>query len=139
MNMNITRTAINHIIYQTVGCAIEVHRQLGPGLLEKVYEKCLKYELEYKGLKVIQQQVIPVAYKGILLDAELRYDLLVEDWVVVEIKAVEIMHPIFDAQLLTYLKLLQKPKGLLLNFNCTNLVKDGQKTMVTPLFAELPD
>lgn len=139
MNMNITRASINHIIYQTVGCAIEVHQQLGPGLLEKVYEKCLKYELEDKGLKVTQQQVIPVAYKGILLDADLRYDLLVEDWVVVEIKAVEIMHPIFDAQLLTYLKLLQKPKGLLLNFNCTNLVKDGQKTMVTPLFAALPD
>lgn len=137
--MGITRTQLNHLIYQIVGCAIEVHRHIGPGLLEKVYEKCLKYELERKNLKVLQQQSIPIEYKGILLDADLRYDLLVEDWVVVEIKAVETMHPIFDAQLLTYLKLLQKPKGLLINFNCTNLVKDGQKTMVTPLFAELPD
>lgn len=137
--MGITRTQLNHLIYQIVGCAIEVHRHIGPGFLEKAYEKCLKYELESKGLKVLQQQAIPIEYKGFSLDADLRYDLLVEDWVVVEIKAVETMHPIFDAQLLTYLKLLRKPKGLLINFNCTNLVKDGQKTMVTPLFAELPD
>jgi GxxExxY protein len=137
--MKVTKTQLNHLIYQIVGCAIEVHRQLGPGLLEKVYEKCLKHELEEKGLNVTHQQVIPVTYKGLLLDADLRYDLLIEDLVIVEIKAVEAMHPIFDAQLLTYLKLLEKPKGLLLNFNCTNLVKEGQKTMVIPLFTELPD
>ncbi len=137
--MKTSKTEINHLIYQIVGCAIEVHRHLGPGLLEKVYEKCLKYELESKGLKVMQQQAIPFEYKGVMIDADLRYDLLIEDSIVVEIKAVEIMHPIFDAQLLTYLKLLEKPKGLLINFNCINLVKEGQKTMVTQLYAELPE
>ncbi|MBK7869262.1 MAG: GxxExxY protein [Saprospiraceae bacterium] len=137
--MKTSKTEINHLIYQIVGCAIEVHRHLGPGLLEKVYEKCLKHELESKGFKVMQQQLIPIEYKGVMIDADLRYDLLVEDLVVVEIKAVEMMHPIFDAQLLTYLKLLEKPKGLLINFNCTNLVKEGQKTMVTQLYTELPE
>ncbi len=139
MEHPLTRSHVNKIIYQIVGCAIEVHRRLGPGLLEKIYEKCLKLELEQNGLQVAQQQAIAVDYKGVLLDVNLRCDLLVEDLVVVEVKAVDTIHPIFDAQLLTYLKLLQKPKGLLLNFNCTNLVKEGQKTMVTPLFGRLPD
>jgi len=136
--MEITKGYINDIIYKIVGCAIEVHRELGPGLLEKVYEKCLKYELECSKLQVQQQQRIPVEYKGLKLDADLRYDLLIENLVIVEIKAVETLHPIFDVQLLTYLKLMQKPKGLLLNFNCSNIVSEGQKTLVTSLFAKLP-
>lgn len=82
---------------------------------------------------------MPVIYKDVLLDADLRFDLLVENQIVLEIKAVEKLHPLFEAQLLTYLRLLHKPKGILINFNCTNIFKEGQKTMVTSLYAQLPD
>jgi GxxExxY protein len=81
---------------------------------------------------------VPINYKGETLDTELRLDVLIEDLIVVELKAVEALHPLYDAQLLTYMKLLQKPKGILINFNCTNIFKEGQKTMVNELYAGLP-
>ncbi len=91
-----------------------------------------------KGLKYNSQVYVPINYKGQSLDTELRLDVLVEDIIVVELKAVEALHPLYDAQLLTYMKLLRKPKGLLINFNCTNIFKEGQKTMVNELYADLP-
>lgn len=132
-----TKKEVNQLAYEIVGCAIEVHRQIGPGLLESVYETCLVYELQLKGFKVIRQLTVPVVYKEVRLEADLRLDLLVNDCVVVELKAVENLIPLFEAQLLTYMKLLQKPKGLLINFHTENITK-SIKPMVNEHFAALP-
>lgn len=132
-----TKKEIDDLTYKIIGCAIEVHKQLGPGLLESVYEKCLIQELLSQNLKVISQVNIPLHYKGVDIDCELRLDVLVEDTIVVELKAVEVLLPVFSAQLLTYLKLLEKPKGILINFNCTNIFKEGQKTFVNEYYALL--
>jgi GxxExxY protein len=133
-----TQKYLNDLTYNIIGAAIEVHKELGPGLLESIYEKCLTHLLIDNGFRLIQQQKVPLIFRGLYLDCDLRYDLLVEDLIVVEIKAVDGLLPIHDAQLLTYLKLLNKPKGILINFNCTNIFKEGQKTLVTELFASLP-
>lgn len=133
----ITQKYINDLTYKIIGCAIEVHKELGPGLLEKVYEQCLIKELYHAGLQVSFQQNIPVFYKDELIDCDLRYDLLVEDLIVVELKAVDELHPLSIAQLLTYMKLLMKPKGILINFNVRNIVKEGQKTFVNEYFLQL--
>jgi len=132
-----TQKYLNDLTYNIIGAAIEVHKELGPGLLESIYEKCLGHLLAEKGLRFVQQQKVPVVFRGLYLDCDLRYDLLVEDSIVVEIKAVEGLLPIHEAQLMTYLKLLNKPKGILINFNCTNIFQKGQKTLVTELFASL--
>ncbi len=108
-----------------MGLAIEVHKELGPGLLECIYEKCLHYELQKNGFQVINQLSIPIKYKEIELDSNFRLDLLVNDLIIIEIKSVSQLLPIHKAQLLTYMKLLKKPQGLLLNFNCTNLTKES--------------
>jgi GxxExxY protein len=118
-----TQKYINDLSYKIVGCAIEVHKTLGPGLLESVYERCLIIELEKAGLNVKSQVPIDMNYKGEVLYSILRIDILVEDLIIVELKAVEEMIPLFTAQLLTYLKLAGKPKGLLINFNCENITK----------------
>jgi GxxExxY protein len=94
--------------------------------------------LKEKGLQLISQQKVPLYFRGLYLDCDLRFDLLVENAIVVEVKAIDGLLPIHDAQLLTYLKLLEKPKGILINFNCTNIFREGQKTLVTELFAQLP-
>jgi GxxExxY protein len=100
-----------------IGAAIEVHRQLGPGLLESAYEECLCHELHLRGLSFERQVALPVSYKGLQLDCGYRIDLIVEQEVVVELKAIERLLPIHEAQLLTYLKISGKRVGLLLNFN----------------------
>jgi GxxExxY protein len=133
-----TQKYLDNLTYQIIGGAIEVHKELGPGLLESVYEKCLVQVLKEKGLKVSYQQKVPVIFHGVYLECDLRYDIMVEETIIVEIKAVDFLLPIHEAQLLTYLKLTQKPKGILLNFNCVNIFKEGQKTLVTELFAKLP-
>jgi len=133
-----TQRYLNELTHTIIGAAIEVHKELGPGLLESIYEKCLAHLLKEKGLHLILQQNVPIIFKGLYLDCDLRFDLLVENSIIVEIKAVDGLLPIHEAQLLTYLKLLAKPKGILINFNCTNIFKEGQKTMVTELFATLP-
>lgn len=107
----------NEISHAIIGAAIEVHRVLGPGLLESVYEGALSFELRNKGFNVRQQQELPVKYKGIDLHGTFRMDILVNDLVIAEIKAVERLLPIHEAQLLTYLKLANKKLGLVLNFN----------------------
>ncbi len=133
-----TQQYLNELSYKIIGCAIEVHKELGPGLLESVYQKCFVHELLNKGLHCEQHIIVPIQYKNMQLDADLRLDILVEDIVIVELKATDALHPLFQAQLLTYMKLLQKPKGVLINFNCTNIFKEGQKTMVNELYARLP-
>jgi GxxExxY protein len=115
-----------------IGAAIEVHRHLGPGLLESTYEACLAYELTERGLKFERQKVLPVKYREILLDCGYRIDLLVEDLVIVELKAVERLEAIREAQLLSYLKLSGVPIGLLLNFNVIEL-RRGIRRLVNNL------
>jgi GxxExxY protein len=139
INMRVTKKTVDNLSYKILGCAIEVHKHLGPGLLESVYEKCLKHELQQQGFRVQSQQIIPLNYKGLSLDAELRYDLLVEDLIIVEAKAIDGLIPIHEAKLLTYLQMLEKPKGILINFNVTNIMNYGQKTMVNKLYAALED
>jgi len=133
-----TQKYIDELTYKIIGCAIEVHRHLGPGLLESVYEKCLIHELEISGLHYQSQQKVPVIYKDIRLDAELRYDVLVENLIIVELKSIDGILPIHEAVLLTYMKMLSKPKGIIINFNCTNIFKEGQKTLVNEFYAALP-
>jgi len=134
----ITQKDLNNLTYIIIGLAIEIQKELGPGLLESVYERCMLYLLKEKGLEVTKQQKVPIIFRGHYLDCDLRYDLLVENSIIVEIKAVDCLLPIHEAQLLTYLKLLKKPKGILINFNCTNIFKEGQKTLVNEIFARLP-
>ncbi|MEJ5310833.1 MAG: GxxExxY protein [Anaerolineae bacterium] len=107
-----------------IGAAIEVHRALGPGLLESVYQACLAREFSLRGLTFEQEKPIPVTYKDVNLDCGYRVDFLVNGKVVVELKAVEQMHPVYEAQLLTYLKLTGCKVGLLINFN-VSVLKDG--------------
>jgi len=134
-----TKNEINKLCYEILRCAIEVHRVLGPGLLESIYEKCLIYELEASGFEVRSQIVVPLFYKGHFLETRLKLDLLVEDIVIVELKSVEAFIPINSAQIISHLNLMDKPKGILINFNSTNIMKEGQKTFVTQRFADLPD
>jgi GxxExxY protein len=136
--MKITKKYVNDIAYKIVGCAIEVHKQLGPGLLESVYETCFVEELNSQGFDVKRQVAVPINYKGKDLGTTLVLDLLINDLIIVELKAVEMMIPVFKAQLLSYLKLTGKPKGLLINFHCEN-VKDNLVPMVTDEFSKLPE
>ena len=114
---------------EVVDAAIAVHRELGPGLLESAYEQCLAFELARRGLKVERQKDLPLIYQNMRIDTGYRLDLLVQDCVVVELKAVEKLEPIHEAQVLTYLKLTKHRIGLLLNFN-VRLLKDGIRRLV---------
>jgi GxxExxY protein len=120
---------INEVTKKVIGCAIEVHRNLGPGLLESAYEECLTFELEKVGLKFKRQQPTPIIYKQIKLDCGYRIDVLVENQVVVELKVVDEINPVHEAQILTYLKFSGKRIGLLINFNVTTL-KDGLRRFI---------
>jgi len=137
--MEITKKYLNELTYKVIGCAIEVHKHLGPGLLESVYEKCFLRELDLRGIMNKSQLWVPLEYKGLRLDTELRLDVLVEDILCVELKAQECLLPIHDAIFLSYIQMLQKPKGILINFHCVNIFKNGQKTLVNNVFSLLPD
>ncbi len=117
------------ITKEIIGSAIEVHRQLGPGLLESAYEECLVYELEQRGYKVERQKPVPVVYKDIKLDYGYRIDILVEDKILLELKSVDALAPVHEAQLLTYMKFSSIKIGLLINFNVT-VLKNGIKRYV---------
>ncbi len=106
----------NEITYQIRGAVFDVYNALGPGLLESVYEEALFFELEQRGLKVERQKLVPINYKGNVLETELRLDLLVENQIIIELKSVEEMKPVFYKQTRTYLKLMNKHLGLLVNF-----------------------
>jgi len=123
------KAAINSITESIISAAIAVHRELGPGLLESAFEACLVYELIQHGLSVERQKSVPVTYRGVKIDCGYRIDLLVEDKVVVELKAVERLEPIHEAQLLSYLKLSGYQIGLLINFN-VRMLKQGIKRLV---------
>ena len=137
--MPLTKKSLNEIVYQVIGAAIEVHKELGPGLLESVYHKCLKHELDIRGIKYKSELVVPITFKGLDIEANLRLDLFVEDILPVELKATNEIVPVFEAQIISYMKLLDVPKGLLINFNVRNVFKEGQKTFVNELYRELLD
>jgi GxxExxY protein len=123
---------IDRITESIIGAAIDVHRELGPGLLESTYQACLAYELALRGLKVEREKAIDVTYKNSSIDCSYRVDLLVENCVIVEVKSAERLDPVHAAQVLTYLKLSGHQVGLLMNFNVV-LLKDGVRRMVLGL------
>ncbi|HRO42552.1 MAG TPA: GxxExxY protein [Flavipsychrobacter sp.] len=134
----ITQSHLDALSYKVIGAAIEVHKTLGPGLLESVYHRCLFAEFIERNIQFTSQHIVPIEYKGIHIEAELRCDFFIEQLIAVEIKAIDAFAPIHEAQLLTYMKLLKAPKGILINFNCINIFKEGQKTFVNEMYAALP-
>ena len=137
--MEVTKKYLDELTYKVIGCAIEVHKHLGPGLLESIYEKCFLRELKIRGIDFKNQLWVPLQYKGLELRTELRLDVLVENVLCVELKAQEGLLPIHDAVLLSYMQMLEKPKGILINFHCINIFKEGQRTLVNNLFSLLPE
>lgn len=137
--MKLSKNYLKDLVYQVNGAAIEVHKHLGPGLLESVYHKCLKKELELRKISFVSEFKIPIYYKGLEVETDLRLDLLIEDMLVVELKAVEFILPVHEAQILTYMKLLEKPKGLLINFNVSSIFYEGQRTFVNELYRNLKE
>lgn len=135
--MQITKATLKELTYEVNGAAIEVHKTIGPGLLESIYHDCLRHELSLRGIRFVSEQVIPLNYKELELVADLRCDLFVEQAIVLELKAVKELLPIHEAQLLTYMKLLESPKGVLYNFKTAQLMTSGMKTFVNHHFGEL--
>ena len=133
-----TKKKVTQLSYEIIGLAIKVHKELGAGLLESIYEDCLKYELEKNGYDVKQQLTVPIIYDNKIMETKLIVDLLVNDTIVVELKAIEETLPIHEAQLLTYMKALKKPQGLLINFFSKNITK-SMKPFVNEYFNMLPD
>ncbi|GAB2478510.1 GxxExxY protein [Algoriphagus taiwanensis] len=135
--MSITRKQIDELSYQIIGAAIEVNKHIGPGMLESVYQTCMSIELTERGLSFKQELEIPIEYKGNHIQGQFRCDFFVENLIVVELKAVSELLPVHDAQVINYMNLLKIPKGILLNFNVTNLFKHGQKTFVSNFYSSL--
>ncbi len=137
--MVLSKSLLKDLVYQVNGAAIEVHKALGPGLLESVYHECLKHELALRNISFQSEMPVPVFYKGLEVETRLRCDLYVENMLVVELKAVDQVLPIHQAMLLTYMKLLHAPEGLMINFNVTHLFSEGQQTFVNEIFRTLPE
>lgn len=119
---------IDNLIYQSVGAAMEVYNHLGPGLLESVYEKAMMYELQLRGLRVTSQMPVEIKYKNTTLGSDLRLDIIVENKLIIELKSVECLMPVHFKQIRTYMKLLDVPAGVLMNFNVSDF-KQGYKVI----------
>ena len=137
--METTKSYLKKLVYRVIGAAIEVQKVLGPGLLESVYHKCMEKELDLRGIAFQSELTLPVGYKGMEVNTELRCDLFIENILPVELKAVEDILPIHEAQILTYMKLLHVPKGLLINFNVNHIYSEGQRTYVNELYRVLKE
>ncbi|MEO7265240.1 MAG: GxxExxY protein [Ferruginibacter sp.] len=133
----ISKKFVDELEYLITGACIEVHKTIGPGLLESVYKNCLIHELSLQEIPFVVEQSVRIDYKGLELDVALSADIFVANAIVVELKAVKEFIPIYDAQLLTYMKLLQAPKGILINFCCTNIVQNGKKSFVNEFYRDL--
>ena len=133
----LTKATLTQQAYDVVAAAIEVHNELGPGLLERIYEECLLEELRLMGFEVQQQVAVPISYRGRQLSTPLRLDVLVNQHIIVEIKAVKVLLPVHEAQVLSYMKLARKPRGILLNFNVERITK-AAKHYVNGYYAALP-
>ena len=134
----ITQKYLDELTYEVIGSAIEVHKTMGRGLLESVYHMCLKEELLHRKINFLTEMKVPLEYKNKELQVDFRCDLFIENCLVVELKSVLLLNPIFEAKLQTYMKLLKAPKGIIINFNCSNIFKEGQKTIVNDYFRNLP-
>ncbi|QNR86941.1 GxxExxY protein [Pedobacter riviphilus] len=135
--MVINKVFLDQLEYKVTGACIEINRILGPGLLESVYKKCLMRELQLQNINFTAEHPIVLSYKDVLLNTELKVDLVIENCLVIELKAVERILPIHEAQILTYMKLLKIPKGLLINFNSTNIVHNGKKSFVNEFMYDI--
>jgi len=135
--MEVTKRFLDELGYNVIDAAIEVHKELGPGLLESVYHSCMCHELHLRKINFISEMKIPIQFKGLKMNVDLRCDFFIENTFVTEIKAVKKIEPIHEAQLISYLKLLKVPKGILINFNSFNIFKDGQKTYVNEWYRSL--
>ena len=129
--MRVEPSEFNDVTGRILAAAIEVHRILGPGLLESIYTPCLQFEMSERTLRFVAQRSVPIVYKGVPMDAGYRIDLIVENVVVVEVKSAAALLPVHQAQLLTYLNLTGSPVGLLINFNVPRLM-DGVKRLINP-------
>jgi GxxExxY protein len=134
-----TKSKIDELTYEIVGAAIEVHRELGPGLKEAVYEEAMCIELDSRNIRYASQYYFRPSFKGQALKTACRCDLLVEEVIVAELKSASMLHDIDRAQTLNYINLLKLPKGILLNFNVINLTRDGKETFVNDYYRQLPD
>ena len=128
---------INDLSYKVIGCCMEVHKVLGPGLLESVYQRCLEKEFELQNIYYESEKYVDIHYKGNIINSRLKVDFVIEEALVLEIKAVKEMQDIFIAQTITYMNLLEVPKSILVNFNCTNIFKEGQRTFVNDIYRSL--
>ena len=135
----ITQKYLDDLTYEIIGAAIEVHKFLGRGLLESVYHQCIIEELLVRKINFETEMKIPLLYKEKELKVDFRCDLFVENCLVIELKSVVQMNPIVEAQLLTHMKLLKAPKGIIINFNCSNIFKEGRKTFVNEYFRNLKE
>ena len=138
MPMEITQTYINELTYKITGACIEVHKILGPGLYEHIYHQCLKKEFDLLNIKYKSELTIPFNYKGEFIDCLLKCDFMIEDLIVLELKAVTEFVNIHRAQTMNYMNLLKVPKAILINFNVTNLYHEGHETFVSQYFKKLP-
>ena len=132
-----TQKYLDELTFNIIGAAIEVHKNMGSGLLESVYQQCMIEELTNRRINFISEFKVPVVYKGKELDIDFRCDLFVENCLIVELKSVSEIKPIHDAQVLNYMNLLKVPKGIIINFNCFNIFREGQKTFVNEFFKKL--
>jgi GxxExxY protein len=135
----VTKTYLKDLIYRVNGAAIEVHKHLGPGLLESIYHKCMVKELSLRGINFQSELTIPIEYKGLELESDLRCDLFIENCLVLELKATDKILPIHVAKLMSYTKLLDVSIGLMINFNVLNIYNEGQKTYVNESYRRLED
>ena len=135
----VTQKYLDDLTYEIIGSAIEVHKNIGRGLLESVYHQCMKEELNYKKINFLTELKVPLLYKGKELETDFRCDLFVENCLVLELKSALKLNPICEAQLQTYMKLLKAPKGILINFNSPTIFKEGQKTFVNEYFRNLAE
>lgn len=138
MEKIVTQKYLDELTYEIIGAAIEVHKIIGKGLLESVYHQCMIEELNHRKINFSSELKIPLIYKSKALDIDFRCDLFIENNIVVELKAATEINPIVEAQLLTYMNLLKAPKGILINFCCGNIFKEGQKTFINEHFKQLP-
>ncbi len=132
-----TQKYLDELTFNIIGAAIEVHKNMGSGLLESVYQQCMIEELTNRNINFVSEFKVPVVYKGKELDIEFRCDLFIENCLIVELKSVSEIKPIHDAQVLNYMNLLKVPKGIIINFNCFNIFREGQKTFVNEYFKKL--
>ncbi|MFV7236428.1 GxxExxY protein [Flavobacterium sp. ZB4R12] len=135
----VTKKYLKDLVYRVNGAAIEVHKHLGSGLLESIYHKCMIKELSLRGINFQSELTIPIEYKGLELESDLRCDLFIEKCLVLELKASDKVLPIHVAKLMSYMNLLESPIGLMINYNVVNIYNEGQKTYVNELYRRLEE